>query len=143
MPCYETKAINTGQDGQISYECQPDMHHVQLESHEHLFSNCIYTKSILEAFPVRININWSDFLESTIIDGNTDSTRRKIAFLYVAAAFHAVWLERNRRIHNHGHATSTTRLIGEIRVRVREEFFTCPVFKKKASKDASLQLLLF
>ena len=71
------------------------MCHTSAETHEHLFCNCNFIHKVWDCCPVQIRLSWVDFSDGEIVDSNLDSTRRKIAYLYVAQVFHATWSEWN------------------------------------------------
>lgn len=70
------------------------------ESHEHLFCNCFFSRTILNHCPVMVSSNWSDFYSGTCIVNQLDPIKMKIAHMFISAAFYHIWEERNFRIHN-------------------------------------------
>lgn len=113
-----------------------------LETHEHLFCDCPYTRTILASCPVPLHVTWEQFLEGNITGGTTDFVRRNVAHRFVATAYHFIWKERNLRIHNPTHRSTATDLIEAIKLKVKEKLFTCPLFKLKARSDFSLITML-
>lgn len=102
------------------------------ESDEHLFSSCSYTQAILDSCPFSLSTSWANLLDGNVIIDNLDSLRRRFVYLYIAAAFHAVWKERNNRIHNPGKSVSTTAIIGDIKACIKARVHSNAEFKRKA-----------
>lgn len=114
-----------------------------MESHEHLFGHCPYTMAVLATCPIPLQFSWTRFLNGNIVCAEVDVTRRNVASLFVATAFHSIWKERNLRAFNPGHSISPSNLANAVRVKIKEKLFTCPLFKIKARRDVNLQTMLY
>lgn len=114
-----------------------------LETHIHLFTECNYTKSIMHAWDVDFSLNWQCLNHGTIFNSGLEATKQMMTYLFIAAAWHAIWLERNSRCHVTGHALPPCHLIHDIKRRTREKLFSVKTFQKKCSRDPTLALLLY
>lgn len=114
-----------------------------LETHEHLFAECSYVKSIWQECPVSMNLSWPNLVSGTIVGSNLDSARRHFSYLFVAVTCYMVWTERNNRIHSNGLNRQAKHLLGDIKLKIREKLHTTPAFHQAVKKDRTLQLLLF
>lgn len=113
------------------------------ESHEHIFMDCNYVSYIFKECPVALNPTWANLHNGSIARDNVDSTRKNFVSLFVATSYYMIWAERNKLIHNRGHAISASQLLGEIKVKIREKLTTTISFKQQVKKDIGLQLLLY
>lgn len=112
------------------------------ETHEHLFCHCPYTRHIIAACPINIHLDWARLTSGEIVTDQLEETRRNIAALFIATSYHAIWKERNQRIHTNGHAVPAVGIVGAVKQRVKEKLFTCKLFQLKIRSDPSLQLLI-
>lgn len=103
----------------------------------------IYIRAILQNWSIPLNLDWQQIIRGNIVGVGVDGTRSMVTYLFLAAAFHAVWLERNSRYHISGHAVPATQLLRDIKSKVREKLSTVAAFQKKAKKDPTLTLLLY
>lgn len=115
---------------------------IAAESHEHLFCNCSFTRSILDDWDIKLYNTWPDFLAGDVIRGNPSSIKRQVTYLFLNAALHAIWAERNNRRHA-GQGISKEFILQGIKLRVRNKLFSCPHFQTRARRDNTLTSLLF
>lgn len=113
-----------------------------MESHPHMFNECTYTRIVLSACPVRVSTRWSDFSRGQFLVNNCTQIEKKTAFLYIAAAFFAIWKERNNRIFQNLRCNPTG-LIAQIKTKVRDKLYTCSDFRRRARADYSIISNLF
>lgn len=113
------------------------------ETHSHLFWECTYTKFILRDCPVASNMTWSDLQNGNFPDRRANRICRQVQYLFLAAAFHAIWAERNNRIHVSGWSKPAVHLLHAIKLRVREKLFTCDSFIRGVRRDPTLSEHLF
>ncbi|KAJ0600035.1 putative reverse transcriptase zinc-binding domain-containing protein [Helianthus annuus] len=77
--------------------CQSD-----LETHEHLFFECSYSKSVWHKVRHKVEMNsvkesWEEISASLITKANSKSVFAVASRLVVAAAAYSIWSERNAR----------------------------------------------
>lgn len=108
------------------------------ETHQNLFCECSFTRSLLIASPLSISSVWHDIRNGHIINGSADLLRTNITYLYVPAAFYHVWAERNFRLYHPGQFSSANTLIWRIKEDMRNRLLTCTAFTKAACQDTSL-----
>lgn len=114
-----------------------------IESHEHLFWDCSFAKSILSSYPEVANFTWADIRNGSVVRQNLSPIRKHVTSLFLAVAFQAIWRERNERIHITRHLRTTTQLLFEIKERVKEKLFTCDAFKRGVRRDPTLSTVIF
>lgn len=110
------------------------------ETHEHLFCECSFIRDILNSWHLQFSYLWHHFVDGNFLIHRTDNIRMHMSHLFLAAAFHATWTERNKRRHITGHQRTASQLACEIKRIVREKMSTYTVFQ---SRDTSLLLLLY
>ncbi|XP_017252984.1 uncharacterized protein LOC108223310 [Daucus carota subsp. sativus] len=107
------------------------------ESHSHIFSNCPYTHTVLSACPVPVCTSWNDFTTGSYIRIGCPRITR-----FIAAAWNAIWTERNNRIYRNVRR-NPAELISLVRAQVREKLYSCPHFRKRVQADQTIMLLLY
>ena len=112
------------------------------ETHDHLFADCHYTRIVLSACPKQVCSNWNDFAQGHFLVHDCTRFEKQIAYLFLSAAFYAIWKERNSRIFKNSRCIPSS-LIAQIRDKVREKLYTCSAFRRRATVDQNAILLLF
>lgn len=114
------------------------------ETHEHLFCQCPFFKSISSAWPVNLFSSWYDLKNGNLcVSSNIAAVKWQISALFVTASFYAVWAERNNRMHNHGHCKNAGVIVQEIKSIIRDKLFSNAGFAKRLRRDHELTLLLY
>lgn len=112
------------------------------ETHQHLFCDCSFMRSVLNACPMTVSNTWSDLCTGQMLTGNADLIRTHIAYLYISAAFYYVWMERNYRMHNPGQFSQSSIIIRRIKESMRNRLFSCNAFITAARLDITLHSFL-
>ena len=81
------------------------------ENHAHLFCSCPFSRKVLDACPIRVSSSWIDICNGRCLLSQADAIRTKVAYLFIAAAFYHIWMERNLRFHNPAQYTFSFDLI--------------------------------
>lgn len=76
------------------------LYNTQDETHEHIFMRYTYSRQILSESPCSFTRNWDEFQAGNVTVGTVDNFKKDIAYLYLAAACHTIWREKNDRQHN-------------------------------------------
>ena len=114
-----------------------------IESHEHLFSTCVYMSEVLHNGDLQYSNDWSSYKNGLVLLNRPTGIRKQIGYLYLAISVFLLWRERNSRIHDSNHKTpaSATRFIA--RRMLREKLHSSAKFQAAALKDFKLILELF
>lgn len=112
------------------------------ETHAHIFSDCPYTRTVLSACSALVEPNWNEVLQGRFLVHFCSRFVKQIAYLFISAAFHAIWKERNSRIFKNLKCNPSS-LIAQIKDRVRDKLYSCKAFRKRTSEDQNYILLLF
>lgn len=113
-----------------------------VENVSHLFCTCSYAQTILSHCPSHLNANWTNLLLGNFFLGQESNIKADISYLYLAITVHAVWRERNNRIHG-VKALPAVALTELIKSKMREKLFTCNSFRLAIRKDRTLLALLY
>lgn len=111
---------------------------VASETHQHLFCDCSFSRTLLNASPLQISTVWADMCAGRFTNSYADENRLNITYLFVGVAYYNIWEERNFRMHNQGHYNSCDSLIKRTKETVRSKLFTCAAFTKAVREDATL-----
>lgn len=116
-----------------------------MENHAHLFCNCVFTRAIFNSWPVAITNSWQDIKSGNVWGQySMDATRSHITYLFVTAVIHAVWMERNHRIHSTSNQRkSASCLEAEIKRNIRDKIASRGDFAKRLRRDQSLLTFLY
>ncbi|KAK1379271.1 hypothetical protein POM88_026015 [Heracleum sosnowskyi] len=109
------------------------------ESHAHLFSECPYTLFVLQHSPCPITRSWMEFSLGNVTAQTVSNTEKQITYLFIAAACHAIWKERNARVHHNAHAISAHVLANLVKRNVREKLLTCTALLRSIRLDPRLE----
>lgn len=115
---------------------------VENESVEHVFCSCNYAKFILQYCHATLCNQWSEFLSGNFFRSRISTVKANMSYLYIAASIHAIWSERNSRLHG-GIARPPTSLVLEIKAKMRDKLFSCNIFKIAARRNRDLVCCLF
>lgn len=112
------------------------------ETHSHLFCECHYSRTILNACPIAVSTVWTDICAGGILVNQVDTIRDNIAYLYVAVAYYHIWAERNLRLHSPGQYNQPIILIRRIKDVVRSKLVVSKLFTRFARQDFTLNSFL-
>lgn len=92
------------------------------ETTTHLFGDCIFAKQVLQ--DVVLTGSWADYSQGSFFIRNDISKARKhLAYLFLSAAVHSLWRERNDRIHTVGHGSSPYQICAKVLSMVRDSTY--------------------
>lgn len=111
------------------------------ESVEHIFSECGYSKVVLRDGV--LNGSWLEYLRGNFFsNASTSKARKLLAYLFLSVGIHALWRERNNRVHKSSPLKSSRQLRSHVLSMVRERLASSEWFVKKIKKDPLLILNL-
>ncbi|WOH03959.1 hypothetical protein DCAR_0623364 [Daucus carota subsp. sativus] len=114
------------------------------ETHAHLFCDCTFARNVLSAWLIPISTAWADFQVGRIVGNpSADSLKKEMTYLYVSAAWYAIWSERNRRIHTSDNPHTVGNLVLGAKRAVREKLATNVTFKNRLRRDPLLVSFLY
>ncbi|KAK1369694.1 hypothetical protein POM88_035786 [Heracleum sosnowskyi] len=113
-----------------------------IESHAHLFSECPYTRIIMQHSPCPITRSWMEFSLGNVTAQTVSNTEKQVTYLFIAAACHAIWKERNARVHQTAHAFSAHVLANLVKRNVREKLLTCTALLHSIRLDPRLEAIV-
>lgn len=113
------------------------------ETHQHLFCDCPFSRTILNDCPINVTTSWNDICSGRVLTVCMDSIRTNIAYLFVSVAFYHIWMERNLRLHNSGQYTQPPIISRMIKDVLRNRLISCDSFIKAARQDVSLHSFIF
>lgn len=113
------------------------------ETVQHLFTSCPFTVPVFDAANFRFTGDWNLYLQGQLLLGRVPKIQEQIAYLYFSVAGHAIWKERNLRVHEAGHKRSSQKITYLVKQTVREKLFSCSLFRKQASRNRNLIFLLY
>lgn len=112
---------------------------IENESHSHLFCTCTYVRRIYASWPLGITLDWNEMKAGNIFSTTGFSqVEKEMTYLYTTAVMHAVWRERNMRLHDLNHNRGVPSVLGEIKEAVRDKLSTCKNFIQCVKSDVSL-----
>lgn len=114
-----------------------------IESNDHLFSSCIYTRTVLTDSSFRFTNIWTSYINGQFTLGRLTPMQTLLSYLYLATSVHYIWKERNDRMHNPGHACPASNLKQLIKRTMREKVCTIKCFQQAVKKTPNLILSLY
>ena len=109
-----------------------------LEDHSHLFSQCSYSRAIIDACPLPISMDWSDICFGRCLLQRSCDIRKNIAYLFLSVAYYLIWKERNIRLHNSGQISQPSDLIRRAKDIVKLKLSICKQFVSATRTDMTL-----
>lgn len=118
--------------------------HNSLESAQHLFLECSYTSTLLQALQWPISRNWNEIMEGNLFMGNGIQLEKNCTYLVYSVLVYFIWKERNACVHEDGRTrTQPCALVENIKRMVREKLFLYPSFKKAVRENINLMIRLY
>ena len=99
-----------------------------IESHQLLFCDCNYSRTVLRACPLNVTLSWLEMGSGRLLTSTSDHVRTNIAYLYISVAFYNIWKESNYRMHSPGLFTQPPIIVRRIQETVRNRLFSCEAF---------------
>lgn len=110
----------------------------EIETVEHLFTSCQFTKPIFDSSMVKLKNSWSDYIRGALFNCQAPKMHEQIALLFFSVAGHTIWKERNNRLHCNSHECTPAQLISMIKQTVRERVFLSRIYRRKALRNRDL-----
>lgn len=114
------------------------------ESVPHLFSSCIFSRSVMSDPNLVLTCDWSSYLLGQFTLGLRSRIKKFMAYLFLSVAVYHIWHERNEIVHNSNYVKKSPAQIKDIVKRVmREKLSSHNAFQRAAASNSSLVVALF
>lgn len=114
-----------------------------METAEHIFSDCPYTRLVLRGGSLPIALTWSEWQMGIFTAGRVTNLEKHLAWLYISVVIYSIWRERNTRIHRSGKTNKVDQMIYLAKRMVREKVFTIKAVQKRMQRNPTLSCYLY